>query len=358
VLRDTLEDDVRIGAIVGLLARARCLVARLRMGAAFASLSARLRQSPRHGLVLRYHSVAPPEEADYVSPGISLPPGRFEEQIRFLVSRYRVVALEELVLARRGATKVRDRPAVAITFDDGYLDNFRYALPVLERYGATATFYVVVGAISPAPSLWTVRLHRAVFHNRFLGGQSAAEGASPADPEAGRLALERKLIRRLRVLPAGEREARLREFTGPAELENGPGGESARTMMSWEELERLLAAGMTVGSHTLTHPLLPALSLEELKAEIAESRSLLEGKLGFAVRHFSYPNPGRGRHHDRTVRRMVRASGYWTGVTSDRGLVGPWTDPFAVPRVGVNSGLQERLLFRALGERRSARGHG
>jgi peptidoglycan/xylan/chitin deacetylase (PgdA/CDA1 family) len=122
-------------------------------------------------------------------------------------------------------------------------------------------------------------------------------------------------------------------------------------MMDAAELRSMAEAGLTIGAHTLTHPLLSEVSEDEARRELTEGRARLEDIVGRPVRHLSYPNPGAGAQHNAAVRAIAREAGYTTATTSTGGIVAPGTDPFALPRIGVTPGPQERLLFRFLGER-------
>jgi peptidoglycan/xylan/chitin deacetylase (PgdA/CDA1 family) len=122
-------------------------------------------------------------------------------------------------------------------------------------------------------------------------------------------------------------------------------------MLDAGEIREMVAGGITIGAHTMTHPLLPALAPAEAEGEIRASRERLEAITGGPIVHFAYPNPGGGVHHDATVRELVRRCGFRTASTSRGGIVDGAADLFALPRFGVNAGYSERSLFHALGER-------
>jgi peptidoglycan/xylan/chitin deacetylase (PgdA/CDA1 family) len=327
----------------------RRLAARAHVAWAYASLIGTFRASPRRVLVLRYHALGRPEEvAAYASPGISVTPERFEEQVSFLTSRYDVIDLDAALARVRGEAAPGSRPGVVITFDDGYRDNHEHGLPILRRYGATGTFYVVAGSVWPAPPVWTVRLRT------LLDRPARPRGAGPApfaldlsDAEAAQRSV-RALTRWLRGMPADDREQRLGELALWLARDQAPG---ERVMMDTAELESMAEAGLTIGAHTLTHPLLPEVPEAEVRRELVEGRAALEAIVGRRVLHLSYPNPGSGAQHDGAVRAIAREAGYTTATTSTGGLMSSGSDPFALPRVGVTPGSQERLLFRFLGER-------
>jgi len=281
----------------------------------------------RRVLVLRYHAIGRPEDvAAYASPGISVTRERFDAQVGFLTRHYDVIDLDAAAARVAGEDTPR-RPGVVITFDDGYRDNFEHALPVLRKHGATGTFYVVAGSVWPGPALWTVRLRHIV---------PRADGSV------------RDLTRKLRALPADLRERELRELAARAGRDDGAG---SRIMMDAAEIKAMVEGGMTIGAHTLTHPLLPEVPEAEARHELVAGRATLEAIVGRPVTHLSYPNPGDGAQHDASVRAAAREAGYVSATTSTGGILSRSSDPLAIPRVGVTPGFQERLLFRFLGER-------
>ncbi len=288
-------------------------------------------------VVLRYHSVALPEDRAelYLAPSLILPPLLFEGQLRFLVRHCTVVPLEDLV-HRLGQGKKPYRRAVALTFDDGYRDNYTRAFPLLCRYGVPATFYLTTGCIGNRKILWTARL-------RYLLIASPAEGLWLEKPwglfldlssTAAREKTFATLIAYMKNIPTDQRqdllalmEERLGASNPPLPLRG--------MMMSWREVREMCRRGMSFGAHTVTHPNLPNASPVEAEREIRESKEELEGKLGERVDHFAYPN-GRGSAHlTEEVKEQVRRAGFFSAVTSLPGCVCQGDDLLALRRMGV-----------------------
>jgi len=253
------------------------------------------------GLILGYHRVA---ETDWDPFGLCVRPDRFDAQLRVLRARANPIGLERLV---RGLSEGELPPcAVALTFDDGYLDNLRAALPLLERHGVPATFFVVSGA----------------------------RGATPWwDELAGLLAPERdvaratELQRRLMREPASVREASLERIR--AERPDATGAAAAPRTMTADELRELAASPLAdVGSHSVTHPLLAELSEPQRRAEAADSRAALGELLGREIRTFSYPNGSCSPE----AARNVREAGYALACASREDVLLSGTDRFRLPR--------------------------
>lgn len=212
--------------------------------------------------ILMYHKVNPDPRTGGL--GLRVPPQKFARQMEYLAGHgFHTVSLTDVVDHFQKGKPLPLRPVV-ITFDDGYLDNYTYAFPILKKYGFTATIFVVANTVGKTN----------VFDAKI----------QPVNKMAG-----------------------------------------------WRELKEMAGYGITIGSHTLDHPNLTRLSLEEARHQIKESKALLEAHLGRPVEVFCYPY-GKYNHE---LARVVRESGYRAAVTTGQGLAGPGDDPFTLKRVRV-----------------------
>ena len=264
--------------------------------------------------VLHYHRVASVETDPW---RLAVEPARFAEHLEVIASRFRPLALPELI---RSTGKARiPSGAVSVTFDDGYRDNLEVAKPLLERYGVPATVFVITGYLDSECDFWWDELL----------------GACP-DGDYD------ELHRELQSLPPDEREARLNELAA------GDGADARRPQtLTSEELARLAEGALVeVGSHTVTHPLLSRLSQSERLDELRSSKQHLEGVIGQEVAGFSYPY---GDCMPDAVG-SVRAAGFSYACTSVRDVVTLDTDPLELPRLDVGD-VEGQELERWLWER-------
>jgi peptidoglycan/xylan/chitin deacetylase (PgdA/CDA1 family) len=288
--------------------------------------------------ILRYHSVSDYEDQNfrYLTPSIAVSPGIFESHIALLSRSYRIVSLDDVVAWISGATSF-PRRAVAITFDDGYRDNYRYAYPILKKYGATATFYVVTDAIGNAQPLWTAELRDIVYRASQRHVTLNSIGTQPmdlSDERAKRQSIQTigRIMRCTTKKRRGEIVREMRE-----KLSAKSDGFLHQVMMSWDDLREMKQGGMGIGSHTMSHPLLTGIPEEEAKVEIALSKAKIEEELGAPVVHFSYPNPGESAHVNETVKTLVCQAGYLTARTSFKGSVDQDSDPLALRGVSTDN---------------------
>lgn len=334
------------------------LRAALQAGAALSGLSSLYVRwaGARGAVILMYHSVAEAPEAAWMDPANHLAPARFERHVRFLARRRRVVPLAEIVAAIASG---RELPAgtVAITFDDGYLDNLTVAAPVLARYGLPATLYLATGYVTRGESQWVDQLFAA------FKARTRHDLALPWDPGA-RFDLRRpedaatayaRASRALLELADGPRRAALAELA--ARLQ--PEGRPPRLTLSWSEVGELARRhpAIEIGGHTRDHVDLRERPAGEVEEQIRGCFDDLRGHLDARPRPFSFPY---GRWCERS-KAILRDCGAASGVgAGDDVLLTPRSDRWALPRVEapasglrlsfVTSGAHPGLL-RALGGR-------
>lgn len=280
--------------------------------------------------VVTFHRVLPPEHFEsYPLREIAVTTDEFEWFVSFFSRHYTILPLPE-AYRRWNAYERTPRPLLAITFDDGQVDNLKYACPILERAGVRGSFYVPVDAIENDDTLWHDRLAYAA--DGLLRKEASTARAMFAeigvtnDPDDHALLLA--AVERAKSLPTEDRLA----FVGRMEdALGGPARPAWDGMMSWDQLRAMAEAGHEIGSHSMSHQILPLLDDDALTHEIADSRSILEEKLDRPIETFCYPN---GDYDHRTLER-VRAEGYRLGVTTKWGPNGEDTNPYELTRVDV-----------------------
>lgn len=283
-----------------------------------------LRRLQRGALILLFHRIA--DDADSFQH--CMPVALFDQLCAHLQRHYEVVPLGELA-----ATVGRGRlpgGMVALTFDDGYADSYRLALPVLRRHGLPATVFITTGAIGKHQPLWFSRL-AAILAQTTHAAVAPLRGVElRLGSTAERIATYCDLSERLKLLGGAEREEWLHALSSTLGVTDFSGLRDE--MVTWDQLREMDAAGFHAGAHTVSHPILSRCTEAELKQELISSKTELEEQLGRPVDLFAYPN-GRIGDFNAAVITAVASAGYRSACTTVFGANGPYEHPYRLRRV-------------------------
>lgn len=246
------------------------------------------------------------------------------EQLEYLDRHFRVISMDQLVhnLTSNSSPKQNE---VVLTFDDGLMNNATVVYPLLSRLGMPATFFVCPGLIDSGRWLWT---HEARCRLRTLALTQLVDLAHSL-PCA--VATEDGIVDWMKTLDLKSREAAEEKIRrGTRGFKASAADREACQLMDWTTLDSLDPEIITIGSHTLTHPILPTLDDAAIDSEIANSRRLLEQKLNRPVNYFCYPN---GSHDLRTS--LAAKRNYKAAVTAENGVVTGTNsaDIYGLPRI-------------------------
>jgi peptidoglycan/xylan/chitin deacetylase (PgdA/CDA1 family) len=289
------------------------------------SMRPRKREQP-HARILYYHRVN--DDNDAFFPAIST--GLFEAEMRYVSRNYRVVSMTEMLqrLEERST-----EPVLAITFDDGYRDNYENAFPILERYGLPATIFLTTGSMDTGEPLWFERLALAIKKTSRESIHLEADRAqeirlrTPAERMDGNA----RVFSVLRALPDAGRRQLLAEVL--RQLGAGNDSERDRKMLDWDQVRRMHGRQITFGGHTVDHPFLSRLGAAEFRWQVSECKRRVEEELQARVDLFAYPN-GREEDFGLANRALVREAGYRAAVTTIWGVNNHLTDRFELRRGG------------------------
>ena len=261
---------------------------------------------------------------------------RFERQLRSLACWWRVLPLDQ-ALALLAERRLPAR-AACITFDHGYTSHADVALPLLQRHGLRATFFVASGLLNGA-CLWAdavIAMVRAAPGDRLNLGRSGFGSYDIACIQRRRAVID-MLLAALRMLPPDERALRVRAMTRPG----------APAMLGPDQVLALHRAGMQVGAHSASQAALAQLSNADARAQIASCREALEEITQAPVRLFAYPGGTPGRDFEQRHASMLRAQGFMAALGAAPGTAGLSSDPYALPRFTPGNSRGALLLAMA-----------
>jgi len=272
----------------------------------------------RGAAILMYHSVTEdPRRQEALLGGIGHSLDVFRGQMELLARRYHPASLDQVMRFVRGEGELPDR-AVVVTFDDGYADNREIAAPVLNEVGVPATYYVTVECVERRSLPWPARLRplfRTTKKSRWVDSSGEVRPLSSGIERETAYLLACDECCKLSGTAQEQYVIRLED-----ELDTRVPIDSGALMMDFDQIRELARQGHVIGSHTMTHPNLAHVSLQDARHELIESKRRLEQELGVAVAHFSYPCPALSPHWTEQTVAASRDAGYDTAVTTDGGL--------------------------------------
>ena len=305
--------------------------------------------------VVTYHGVIP-QGYEPVDPGFDgnlIPSESLIRQLRLLKSHYNLVAPDDVLAWREGRQELPPR-AVLLTCDDGLVNCLTDMLPVLQREDVRCLFLVTGASAGNARTmLWYEELFLLFFRAPAVPFEISAAGVEihgelRSQPE--RRAIWWSAVKRLSQIDRETRElfvdaARKRlsmDVRPDFEAENLP---SFRRfgLLTADEIRKLSAAGMTIGAHTLSHPVLSQAPSEIARVEISGCKSVLESVLQMPVWALAYPF---GDPHSVTseVLAMAEAAGFQTAFLNYGGGLGADLPAFAMPRIHVTADMSPAEL--------------
>jgi peptidoglycan/xylan/chitin deacetylase (PgdA/CDA1 family) len=292
-------------------------------------------------LVFNYHRVGEPSQSPFDRALFSATQDVFDQQVRFVKKNFEIATPAELddVLAR-------GRRVVMLTFDDGYRDNYEFALPVLKQHGVPATFFITSGFLDERPIAWWDEIAWMIRSGpvanlslRNWGGDEFDVTASEVREEAIKQALT--LFKRLPKEETPSFLSRLSELTGagrcPTELTD-------RLWMTWDMVREMDRNGMEIGGHTMTHPVLANADLETQRHEILGCKNRIEAELGHPIVAFSYP-VGLPFSFTSETEKLLDATGYrWAFSFSGGVCLTRTPNHFNLPRVAISPHVSQELF--------------
>lgn len=298
------------------------------------------------GCILTFHRITrDPSPLLPENAGLNITPEFLEATLREVRRLgYDIISLDD-VPARMSAG--HENPFVVLTFDDGYRDLVTQALPILKAHEAPFAAFICPGFQDRAAPLWWLDLEDAVQSTETLDiSLPDTHFSAPARTLEEKQSALRTLYWRLRTLDERSFRAVMEALRFKYSLD---GTHKLNTLcLSWQELETLSKEPLvTIGAHSMTHPRLAAMPIEDAEREMRISRDTIAAHLGASPRHFCYP-VGDASSAGAREAEIARRLGFATAVTTRPDVVRAKADMQLLPRISVNGLFQQRSYLRAL----------
>jgi len=258
-------------------------------------------------------------------------PQLFDRILKYLDSNFEIVPLEQTLL---GTYKpVAKKELCAITFDDGYKDYIDHALPILHKYKAPSSMYVVTDCVEKNLPPWTYLINHLFINTSHLALDLQSKALPPQlqktkwKNQEERIAFARKLSPFLKQLNNHERTLIYNQILKDLDDVDYP----EDMMMNWKEIEEISRENCEIGSHSVSHPLLTKkIDHDSLKKEIYDSGKKIEKVIGKFPLAFSYPFG----NYNKAIEKMTQEAGYRLGIAVNNTFCKiPSFNPYEVPRI-------------------------
>ena len=330
------------------------LKSRLRAAIAVAFHAASFHRWRHRGkvIVLMYHRVLTSEEVAHqsVQSGMYVLDSVFAQHMSFVKNTFTVLSLQELLdLWQNGAWNEQARYCV-ITFDDGWVDNYRHAYPVLKRLGIPATIFLPTDYVGTEEWFWPDQMAYLLKILAERGGKAEAlkgiEGVlsgflngdvRPLVEVFGRREqMTDEIIERCKQMPI----QRIHQLLDGLAAELGVSLPQGRVIVNWDEVREMSQAGVSFGSHSCSHRIMTTIAPDEVSKELLKSKQVLLGEGVNYVPVFCYPNGNSDPH----IQSQVRACGYEAAVSVQIGVEGSRPrNQFAINRVGIHNDVTSTI---------------
>ena len=273
--------------------------------------------------VLIFHRVLPAPDALFPD---EIDASRFNELCGWLKGWFNMLSLDDAVARMKSGTL--PARAACITFDDGYADNHHVALPILQRHGLTATFFIATGFLDGG-RMWNDTIIETIRGGTtpLLDFSSLGLGQYPVSTIDQKKATIAALIKQIKYRPVAQRISITEQLAHLAQVEL-----PHDLMMTAHEVKAMRHAGMLIGAHTVSHPILARLTDEQARQEIEDSKIFLEQLLGERVGLFAYPNGKPGEDYSPQTVEVVSSLGFDAAVSTQWGASRMGSDLLQIKR--------------------------
>jgi len=280
----------------------------------------------------------------------------FEQQMEFIKGKMTPVSLIDIIdwLLKK---KTIPQRAVAITFDDGYEDNFINGYPILRKFDIPATIFLTTGHIETTRVFWWDKVNEIIRKTKrpyinLKDFQGFAQNGYIYSPRAIMLNSGQSKIHAMKTITElfktfeynriNEAVALLQEIIDVEVQEI-----SYPPMLNWRQVREMSNNGIDFGAHTVTHVNLAEAGLKEAKKEIITSKESIEEKINRSVQGFAYPY-GIERHYNGTIINMVTEAGFKYACTAEKGIALPKDKLYELPRISMSNAQLPLSLWNIL----------
>jgi len=297
----------------------------------------------RKTYILMYHRVLDENfiSKNYVQPGMYINIDSFEKNLQILTKLYEVIPLSDLIeKIERG---IDLKGFCSITFDDGWLDNYSNAFPLLKKYRVPATIFLTTNYIDTSLLFWPDEISNFIKSGELHDFHGDSRASKVFFNELrNEKSINQSIEKAINILKSWNKEERDKILNSIRCSDDFTPKE--RQLLNWDEVQTMYNSGLvSFGSHTANHVLLDQIDLETARHEIHESLETIKHNIGVYPEFFAYPNG----NYTQDIKEIVRDIGLKAAFTVTKGFASKYNDIYEIPRIGIHEdiGRTESLLW-------------
>jgi peptidoglycan/xylan/chitin deacetylase (PgdA/CDA1 family) len=299
----------------------------------------------RYITILMYHRFSDHDEPFKVTQGL------FSRQLDYLRKRYSFISLNQYLDVLNNPSMYLPPNPIAITIDDGYMDNYVYAYPVLKHYSIPATIFITTDFISDRKWLWSNKLEyilRNSINKHFRYSLGECEEQFSVDTFENWHKTQLKIFGHCAAISNEQKDELLDDLANHLNVSVPDQTSGDFQPLTWDQIKEMLLGDIEFGSHTCSHPILSRLNEKELQHEIVDSKRIIESNLNMHVQAFCYPN-GSERDFNESTKRLAESAGYECAMSTIPGI-NPRRpiDLFSLKRISINTDNSMKMAWKLM----------
>jgi len=290
----------------------------------------------KHIIIFTYHRVYPGKDNLFVK-NVCLE--EFEKQVKYLKENFKIYSLEKLInlLSKPKIDNPIKENIAVITFDDGYKDNYIYAYPILKKYQVPATIFLISGYIGKDELFWWDKVGYIISNSQKSSINIPNFGDFSLIDSQKKLHCISFLLRRFKNISNQLKNEYIINLQKICDV-TIPSGLAEKIILSWDEIREMSDNGISFGAHTLNHPNLANIDLNEVEKEIVDSKKMIEERLKTDITLFAYPYGTKSDYNNEIIE-LIKNAGFKCACSSNHQLVNKYNmeDMYHLSRIQVSN---------------------
>lgn len=292
-----------------------------------------------------YHRIGDEGKSQFDPNVFSCTAEQFEQHVKFYNTNFTVISIEQLIekFDTHNDSPI-DKKYAVITFDDGYIDNYSIAFPILKKYNTAAAFYIVTGYLENSYIPWWDEIAWIVRHsNKTI--IKLSNWPNEIDISTGTTTEKvRNILREIKIDCSLSMAEKITELKAACQCDIPEKIRKSQLFVNWKQITEMSDNGMHIGSHSMSHNILSHLTTQEQEHEVSQSKLRIEKKLNKEITSFAYPVGNKSSFTKHTIK-ATKAANYKLAFSFIPGVILSFSeDRYQLKRLPVNGNCSIKQL--------------